>query len=270
MPSTNSKILFVKQPFHHRGNIPFFYNKTEVEFQEDSYERFDPMVIRQTGLHLADEIWGRYPWQEVHDFVRPYLNDLTTGNILELGCSTGRWIGSIAEKYPEAICWGIDYSYQLLKRAYEFWITGDTIYLDYSKHGGPKMIKLSGQQLTNLQFGLAKAEQLPFDDISQDFILNSFLLDRLEDPVKGMEEMYRVLSSGGKMVMVTPLNFLRSKHWEQFYPAIKIYHRLVDLGFAIIEWQEDMVIREPLDRIGNEIHWRCLAVVVEKVENRIK
>jgi len=252
-------------PVRYRDCIPFFYDKSEAEFREDAYERFDPMVIRQTGLHLGDEIWGKYPWQPIHDFAVLYLNIVAKDSILELGCSTGRWIGTMAERFPQTTCWGIDYSYQLLKRANEFWVAGDTIYLDFSKHGGERMIELKGHQLSNLYFGLAKSESLPFDNNSQHFILNSFLLDRLSDPNQGIAEMYRVLAPGGRMVMVTPLNFLMTKHWKEFYPAIKIHQKLVDIGFKILEWQDDMVIEEPLDVRGNSVHWKCLAVVVEKV-----
>lgn len=254
----------MKPPVRYRKDIPFFYDKSENEFRDDPYERFDPMVVRQTGLHLADPIWGKYPWQLIHDFASPYLDIKEKDAVLELGCSTGRWIATIARQYPKGSCWGIDYSYQLLRRAKEFWIDGATIYLDFSKHGGDRMIELPGHQLSNLQFGLAKSEALPFDDSSQQVILNSFLLDRLSDPGQGLLEMYRVLAKGGRMIMVTPLNFLMTKHWEEYFPAVKIYKKLTDTGFTILEWEEQLLIEEPLDLRGNSIHWNCLALVVEK------
>ena len=48
----------MKIPIQTRQGIPFFHDKNEKEFQQDPYERYDPMVIRQSALHLADELWG--------------------------------------------------------------------------------------------------------------------------------------------------------------------------------------------------------------------
>ncbi len=260
----DKKRVALKSPLHYRKDIPFFYNKNETEFQQDPYERFDPMVIRQTAIHLADEIWGSYPLQALLDFAEPYLPKRKTPKIVEIGCSTGRWIATLAQSYPHSTCWGLDYSYQMLKRAKEFWINDHQIYLDFSRQGHSKILELKGSRLANLQFGLAKASELPFDKGSQDLILHSFLLDRLDDLRKTLIEMFRVLASGGKMIFVTPLNFQKAKDWKEYNPPIKIYQLLLQLGFEVLEWKEDLTIREPLDVRGNSISWKCIGVVVMK------
>lgn len=255
----------MKSPFSYRNDIPFFHKKTELEFQQDPYERFDPMVIRQTAIHLADEIWDKYPMQSVLDFANPYLSEKEISSILEIGCSTGRWIANLAQAYPQATCWGIDYSYQMLKRAQEYWVDGHPIYLDYRQQGYSKVLEIKGSKLKNLQFGLAKASQLPFENTSQNLILHSFLLDRLGDLKKALIEMHRVLILGGKMIFVTPLNFQKAKDWKQYNPPIKIHHLLIELGFEVLEWREDLTILEPLDIRGNAIYWKCIGVVVKKI-----
>lgn len=254
----------MKAPIHSRKDIPFFYNKTETEFQKDPYERFDPMVLRQTAIHLADEIWETYPLQPVLDFAKAHLPQGKTTSILEIGCSTGRWIASLAKAYPESTCWGIDYSYQMLKRARDYWVEGHDIYLDFSRQGFSKTLELKGIRLQNLQFGLAKAGELPFEKESQDVVVHSFLLDRLDNLKSALIEMYRVLATGGKMIFVTPLNFQKTKDWEQYNPPIKIYQLLVELGFDVLEWREDLTIWEPLDARGNSICWKCIGVVAVK------
>jgi ubiquinone/menaquinone biosynthesis C-methylase UbiE len=251
-------------PINFRQSIPLFCNKTETQFQQDSYERFDPMVIRQTALHLADELWGHYPLQALLDFAEAYYPELENPKIVELGCSTGRWIATLAKTYPAAICWGLDYSYQMLKRAREYWVEDKSIYLDFTQQGFPSILELKGETLSNLHFGMAKAEELPFAADSQDLLLHSFLLDRLDEPLKALQEMYRILRPGGKMIFITPLNFQKKQHWEKLYPAIKLYQLLLQTGFTILDWQEDFRIREPLDARGNEIEWKCVGVVLEK------
>jgi len=256
----------MRPPLLHRTSIPFFYDKSPVEFQKDRYERYDPMVIRQTALHLADDLWGAYPLQEVLDFVHPHL-PIDPQNIAELGCSVGRWIATLAQKYPKANCWGMDFSYQLLKRAQEFWVERKEIQIDTSHLGFSGIKNIPGQALKNLHFGLAKAADLPFADNSQDLVVHSFLLDRVADPAAALREHYRVLSPNGILIFVTPLNFQEARLWSSYYPAIKIHQLMTKLGFTILDWREDLEINEPLDARKNAVVWRTIGVVAEKQIN---
>lgn len=253
----------MQTPICIRKGIPFFHDKSELEFKQDIYERYDDMVVRQSALHLADKFWNDYPFQPVLDFGKTYYTDTKEINILEIGCGVGRWIASVAKLYPIANCWGIDYSYQMLKRAKEFWVDSQEILIDLSDKGLGRQ-SLMGEKLTNLNFGLAKTEALPFDEHSQDLVLSSFLLDRLDDPFKGLGEVLRVLKPSGRLVMVTPLNFQKAHHWEKLHPTNMLSIVLKELGFDIVDWQEDITIFEPLDHHGNRIEWKCLGFVVEK------
>ena len=120
----------MKSAITHRRGIPFFYKKTALEFQQDVYERYDEMVVRQSALHLVDELWTSYPFQPVFDFAEKHYPEAAEINILDIGCSVGRWIATLAKRYPKANAWGIDYSYQMLKRANEFWVQGKEISID--------------------------------------------------------------------------------------------------------------------------------------------
>ena len=82
-----------------------------------------------------------------------------------------------------------------------------TILLDLSHKGFP-VSHLPGHELKNLNFGLAKAEELPFQNESQDYVFSNFLLDRMKEPLEGLKEMKRVLKPDGKVIIITPLNFL--------------------------------------------------------------
>ena len=254
----------MKTPVNYRKGIPFFCHKSTTEFKSDVYERYDEMVVRQTALHLADEVWGNYPMQAVLDFAKAQYENLDDHNIVEVGCGVGRWIGSLATRFPKSTCWGIDYSYQMLKRAREFWIEGQELAIDLKNKGAQGLLSIKGHQLDNLQFGLAKATRLPFDDESQDLLLNSFLLDRLESPTDGLLETYRVLKPNGKLILITPLNFNKAEHWESYYPPVKLNALMTDMGFQILEWQEEIILQEPLDLRGNTVSWKCLGVLANK------
>jgi len=253
----------MRTPLLHRKSIPFFYDKSPIEFQKDRYERYDPMVIRQTALHLADKLWEQYPLQTVLNFAQPYLPS-NPETITELGCSVGRWIATLAQQYPEADCWGLDFSYQLLKQAQDFWVAQKNIVLDSSRLGFSGRRTLVGLALNNVDFGLTKAADLPFSDNTQDLVVHSFLLDRVADPAAALREHFRVLSPGGTLIFVTPLNFQEAKLWEDYYPAIKIHQLMTRLGFTILDWREDLEITEPLDARGNAVVWKTIGVVAQK------
>jgi SAM-dependent methyltransferase len=255
----------MKPPISYRKEIPFFYPKSEIEFRKDPYERYDSMVLRQSALHLADTLWGGYPMQAVFDFAQAHYPMAGITNILEIGCGVGRWIATLAQHYPGATCWGIDYSYQMLKRAHECWIQGKEVIIDLSDKGFPEPLRLPGYQLPNLQIGLAKAEELPFEANSQDMIVSAFLLDRLEDPLKGLLEFARVLKPEGIFLLISPLNFAQAVHWEALYPPIKIHALLGEIGFKLRSWNEALRIEEPLDARGNRISWQCLALAASKM-----
>jgi len=253
----------MKPILRYRNEIPFYHEKTALEFQQDNYERYEEMVVRQSGLHLAKELWETYPFQPIFDFAEQHYPKSEDINIVEVGCGVGGWIAMLAKRYPYATLWGIDYSYQMLKLAHEYWTQAKDISVDWTAKGFTHQL-IKGELLKNLNFGLAKAEKLPFEDSSQNLVLNSFLLDRLEDPQQGLEEMYRVLKPSGKLIMISPLNFSKLDHWNKFYPSRKLSNVLEDIGFKILYWEDDIIINEPLDTHGNSVCWKCIGFVLKK------
>ena len=151
----------------------------------------------------------------------------------------------------------------MLKCANEFWVKNQEISIDLADKGLAKKFQ-KGEQLNNLKFGLAKAEKLPFEDNSQEIVVNSFLLDRLENPIEGLKEMYRVLKPRGKLIVISPLNFKKAEHWEMYYPPSRLSNILKEIGFEILDWKEDIIINEPLDVHGNVVRWKCLGLVAKK------
>lgn len=253
----------MQAPIDSRKGIPFFYPKTDLEFQQDRYERYHDVVLRQSALHLADKLWGAYPFQPVFDFAEKHYPKSSSLNILEIGCGVGRWIADLAKRFPESTCWGTDYSYQMLKQANEFWVEGKEVSIDLTNIGLAGLSPI-GDPLDKLKFGLAKAEALPFDESSQDLVVNSFLIDRLENPSKALEEMYRVLKPTGKLIVLTPLNFNKAEHWKKYYPSSRLLEVVEEIGFRLLEWEDDIIVEEPLDGRGNLVRWKCLGFVGEK------
>lgn len=257
----------MRSPLHTRHHIHFYCEKPEAAFRLDPYERYDEMVVRQTALHLADQLWDGYPFQPVLDWVLEkldgYIDEKQTPVWLDIGCGVGRLIGEIAQRFPAAQCWGMDYSYQMLRRAHEYWLAGQTIELDAAGRGFPPC-QLTGKALSNLSLGLTRAKDLPFADDTIHGITHSFLLDRTDDPLQALTEMYRVLAPEGKMLMVSPLNFQKKEHWQQFFPTAKLIRCVQSIGFRILDFQDNWIIEEPLDFRGNSLRWKCLRLLAKK------
>lgn len=249
-------------PIYYRNNIPFFYDKSKSDFQLDLYERFDPMVVRQSMIHGCDHLWKGYPMQPVENYLKDNWPSQKLMRILEIGCGVGRLIGSVAEQYPNSTCWGIDYSYQMLKRVKEIWLDGSDVYLDISRYGIQETVSIQGKSLTNLNIGLAKCEALPFENESLDLIFSSFLLDRLNDPLIGLKEMKRVLKKEGRIMLVSPLNFNAKSAWDTCYPVSNLLKEIRAMGFTIMNNTQDITVYEPMDIHGNKIIWNCIGLVI--------
>lgn len=245
------------EPVFYRKNIPFYTNKTEAEFRADPYEYYDGMVQRQLRLHLGGIQHPNYAWQPIEDWVTQHFPANFSGRVLEIGCSVGKLIGQLAEQHPRANCYGCDFSYQLLKIADNYWCRNQAIECT-DERGFPPLTLHPRPPLLNLQFGLARAEQLPFPDHCIDVVVSSFLFDRLENPTQAVTEWQRVLKPGGKLLLLTPLNFQQKAHWEAFYPEARFFE-----NFKVAKWitaeQSQLTVREPLDVRGNVVEWRCVA-----------
>ncbi len=247
-----------------RNNIPFFYDKSDLEMKQDPYENYEVSVKKQVLLHLADEAWNTYPFLSILNYIHEQLDETEHKNIVELGCGVGRMIGEIAEKLPSSTCWGIDYSYQMLKQAYDSFVQGKILDIDFRDFGFKPKVKAVKHSLNNLGFGLAKAEVLPFENNSVDFVFSSFGIDRFEAPEDALLEMYRILKKQGKAVIVSPLNFVKKEHWEMFYPVEKLISVVEQIGFRIDDFQNDFIVEEPFDARGNKKKWKCVALVLAK------
>lgn len=260
VPELPQGYLFPTAPSSRKG-IPFYHNKTEAEFSADVYERYDELVTRQTALHLADGLHGGYPFQSLQAYINDFLPAGDHLAVADVGCSVGRLIGDLATAKPGWDCYGIDLSYQMLRQANDYWVKGETLRPNLLRYGWGSP-ELSGHRLSNLHFALAKGENLPFPDGSLDVLFNTFLIDRLPGPFTAFNEWARVLKPGGRLIVVSPLNFLQPEGWRNAHPPVKILAHLQQSGWTIEDWTDPLAIDEPMDARGNSVRWHCLGFVV--------
>lgn len=264
IPEIRLQKTLLPSPISTRRGIPFYHAKTEAEFNDDVYERYDSLVARQTALHLCDDLHGGYPFQPLLDYIRRWFPDSSEPLALaDLGCSVGRLAGEIARQHPAWSVYGIDLSYQMVRQATDVWTRGSAPPPNLVRCGWGTP-SLPTHQLENLQFALAKAEALPFPDASLDLVLNTFLLDRVPDPMAAFNEWHRILKPGGRVIAVSPLNFLEPDGWRKFHPPVKILQALQARGWNLVDWTDPLMLEEPLDARGNAVKWKTVGMVFDR------
>lgn len=100
------------------------------------------------------------------------IQKVKSGTLLDVGSGTGYLSLEIAKKNQNLQLYGIDLSKQMIKLA---------------RH--------HVKDVENIQFKLANAAALPFEDESIDFIISTGSMHHWKNPAKVFEECYRVLKT---------------------------------------------------------------------------
>ncbi|PSR13417.1 MAG: hypothetical protein DA408_19670 [Bacteroidetes bacterium] len=253
--------MWNREPVRWRRDIPLFVDKSPADFQADPYERYREVVTRQMLLHLADAYWGGYPFQVVPDWLLPRLPVAPTGVLVDVGCGLGRLLAEIATHRPGWSLLGMDYSYNLLRTAHELWQQGATVNIDYRDRGFP-LLSFQGKALPQLQLGLARANHLPLADGGVDTVVSTFLLDRLDHPAAALQEWQRILRPGGRLYLVSPLNWQNAENWTAFAEPGAVVEHLSEHHWTVLD-QTEFLLEEPLDVRGNKVVWKVLALVAQ-------
>jgi SAM-dependent methyltransferase len=101
--------------------------------------------------------------------------------VLEAGCGVGAQTRIIAPKNPEANFISIDISAESISEARNL---------------------LETSRIENVEFRQADIFNLPFPNEYFDGIIVCFVLEHLQDPVKALHELKRVLKTGGVMIVI--------------------------------------------------------------------
>jgi len=101
--------------------------------------------------------------------------------ILEVGCGVGAQTKIIATLNPDSNFVSIDHS---------------SIYLDRARQS------INEEGISNVTFDQADLYQLPFPDQHFDHIFICFVLEHLKSPLSALQEVQRVLKSGGSITVI--------------------------------------------------------------------
>lgn len=102
------------------------------------------------------------------------LGDLTGRTVIDMGCGSGRAVGELAERGAHAV--GVDVDPEMIAVARERWPAGE--------------------------FHVGNATELPFETGSATYYRADKVLHVLDDPARAVAEARRVLTPGGRAVLL--------------------------------------------------------------------
>ena len=145
------------------------------------YEKATRTVIKSYYAEVAEEILG----------------NRHAGVILDLGTGPGYLPVEIAKRSPAVRVHGIDLGRKLIEMA--------------------RNNALNAGLADRVTFQTANAARLPFSNHAYDGVISTGMLHMLRDPVKVLQECYRVLRPGGEAVFYDPAqvsNRMDRRTWE--------------------------------------------------------
>jgi len=143
---------------------------------------FAALASRYDELRPAGRAW--------HELADETLAEIgPAARLLDVGCGTGRFAVLAAERLGARV-WGVDPSAEMLAQA-------------------------RARGTRRVGWRRAEAERLPFKAGWFDAAHAHLVLHLLDDPEAGLRELARVLSPGGRLVIVT----FRPEHFDRFHLA---------------------------------------------------
>jgi ubiquinone/menaquinone biosynthesis C-methylase UbiE len=247
------KLLSVEYPESNIvGNIPIFAPRSEEDRRNDKYDRDFKYVDFYTGLiafrHKTIRDGGcESLYRTINSIVLSFLKDKANPTLLDLGCGVGRIIYDLAENLTDTNFIGVDLSYNMLQRANDILFSNKTIEIDLSDRGFKKMTLNCKNLAENVQLAQANAMNLPFEDDSFNCVLNTFLVDRVPEPEKVIDESVRVLKKNGLLIFTDPLNyegeFGGKDKWDNFGSLDKLITKISGKGININEAFEGLLVK---------------------------
>ena len=213
------------------SNIKEEINKAEIEFEKKQ-------LSEQFEIRLKfDPINNESKWFKYRKAMLSYLDLGKNDKILDYGsatCEMSEWLA-----WEEYDVTAIDISYDLLA---------------FSK---------KRDKSRRLKYACMDCEELAFKDESFDKIICFEILHHLPNPEKGIEEMYRILKGGGRILIsepnaLSPARRLSEIMWKEesleksFYPWN--LRKMFEEKFEVIKFTYEYEPEPPIWRRGGYYH----------------
>jgi len=166
---------------------------------------------------MADVEDGMWYYRALHGHILDRLMNAAgqvEGPLLDAGCGTGGLLRRLHEKHPELELTGVDLS--------------------------PLACELARER-TTAHIVEASLTDLPLDDATFATVVSADVLYHIEDDATALRELYRVLKSGGRLVVNVPAYpwlwsyHDKAVHAQRRYGRRELTCKLRDAGFLVTE-----------------------------------
>lgn len=240
------------------GLIPVFSPRSEEERRRDRFDGNPSTVDIYTGMAFGHKLFSEGSAEGLYRTMSSLvLSNRNSEQVLDVGCGVGRLLYDCAPALPATAFTGIDYSYEMCRRAARILKSGGDLPLPaWDYRGRTETVLRHTLDLPNVHLAQASALELPFAATTFDAVVATLLLCRLTDPMRGITEMVRVLRPGGRLYLATPFGFNDPLLWKKFAPPSRLRQIIESFGLRIDEWFEGLPYRETIDANGNTHEWR--------------
>ena len=188
-------------------------------------------------------------------------NDLV---VLDAGCGVGRTTIDCAELMQNDWVIGIDTSDAMLSIAGNVGLGKEIVEIDLSDTGYG-MLSIPAREKGNIVFSRADAENIPIKEATIDIVLTVNIVDRLpQGPEAALAECYRVLRPGGFVIFTDPMNWNELWLWQKYPDQRSLLDCFETYGFEIIQWFDQLIYSELLDKRGAIEQYPSLVVLGKK------
>jgi ubiquinone/menaquinone biosynthesis C-methylase UbiE len=246
-----------------KNGIPFFFSKDKIEIEKDKYENIQSNIDFYTGIiafghKFLNDGASEGLYQTVNSIILKNLNTNKSNFILDVGCGIGRTIYDLAEIYNKSYFIGFDFSFNMIERAKKILIDGGLLKIDLKRRGFDIMT-LDCKKLNNVQLCQGDVTELPFKKNIFDCVVNTYLIDRVTNIDRAIEQMVLTLKPGGLFLLTTPLSFQEARHWESQNPK-NILQKIKASGIEDLNWFDNLIYKEIKDARGNFETWNTLVI----------
>lgn len=132
-----------------------------------------PVTYYQRGVRRNPLQWIWHSWKI--NLAKRIVGTLKFASCLDVGCASGYMISEISKAYPKASYFGVD--------AFD------------------KAVSFAQKKYPQINFQVAFADGLPFKKNTFDLIIFYETIEHVEDPLKSLLELKRVLSKEGAVIL---------------------------------------------------------------------
>ncbi|WP_414147812.1 5-histidylcysteine sulfoxide synthase [Erwinia sp. BNK-24-b] len=230
----SSRYAFRRHFFQHAG-FRYVVSTHQEKATLNPYET-DSMVSQYLDFQYGPNYFGTENYGKALVDIACQMTD-KRGRALDIGCATGRASFELARHFDEVV--GMDYSARFidvalqLTRGEDFrYVTQEEGELVEYRQVRLKDFGLGQQQASRIQFMQGDACNLKPQKHGYDLVLASNLIDRLRQPKRFLQDITRMINSGGVLMLSSPYTWL-----EEYTPKENWLGGIRENGEALTTYQ---------------------------------